>query len=472
MPKPLATIILAAGQGTRMKSELPKVLHEISGDPMVSYPIRLSLALKSTKTVLVIGHGGEQVREYVEGAFPKAVNFQTQEEQNGTGHAVKIGMKGLRGHSGRVLILYGDVPLLTASTIAAMNKKMNQKRLSVCITTMKLQDPTGYGRIVRDEDGAVVKVVEQKDGTAEELAIDEVNAGIYLVDGEFLKRALKRLRNNNAQKEYYLTDIVGLAVKDELKVDTLIVDNGWEVQGANNRAQLAELEGYLRSSVNEAHMTAGVSIINPSQTYIGPRVKIGKDTVIQPNVHIRGDTVIGKGCRIDTGAVITDAKLGNRVTVNPHTVIEEGTLRNNATVGPFARIRPGADIMDGARVGNFVELKKTTLGRGAKANHLAYLGDTEIGPKANIGAGTITCNYDGHGKHKTVIGGGVFVGSNSTLVAPVSIDKGAYVAAGSTITDEVGPNDLAFGRARQTNKAGRAKAVRKAAQAAAAKKKG
>lgn len=459
MPNAIATVILAAGQGTRMKSDLPKVLHRLGGEPMVSYPIRLATELGSDQIVVVVGHGGDQVEAFTKQSFGDQIRFVTQETQEGTGHATRVGMTGVDDDfAGRVLILYGDVPLLTRATVQAMSDRMDETGEKIGLITTELENPFGYGRIVR-EDGLVRRIVEEKDATDEERKIREVNAGIYLVEAAFLRSALARLSNDNAQGEYYLTDIVGFAIGDGLTVGTVLAPPE-EVRGANRRSELAELAAMLRRRINTAHMDAGVSIVDPERTYIGDRVTIGRDTTIEPGVHLRGDTKIGKGCHIDAGCVVTDAVVEDGVRINPYSVLEEATVRNDATIGPFTRLRPKADIGEGARVGNFVEIKKTKLAKGAKANHLAYLGDAVVGEKANVGAGTITCNYDGYGKHLTEIGDGVFVGSNSTLVAPVKLGAGAYIGAGSTITDEVGQDDLALGRGRQVNKQGRAAQVR------------
>jgi bifunctional UDP-N-acetylglucosamine pyrophosphorylase/glucosamine-1-phosphate N-acetyltransferase len=449
-----------------MRSDLPKVLHELCGSPMVAYPIRLARHAGADPVVLVVGFGADRVKE----AVGPEIRCQLQAEQRGTGHAVIEGMKGLEGFEGRVLILYGDVPLLTEDTIRSLMATLDGGA-KLAIVTTHLDDPYGYGRVVR-KDGKVTGVVEEKDASPIEKQIREINAGIYCAESRFLRSALARLTNDNAQGEYYLTDIVGLAIQDGHDVKTFGADPA-EVQGANTRAQLADLARTLRRRINDRHMASGVSLVDPETTYIGIDVVIGRDTVIEPNVHLRGHTVIGSGCRIDVGSVLTGAKLHDGATVHAYSVIEEGTIHSDADVGPFSRVRPGAEIMEGARVGNFVELKKTKLGKDSKANHLAYLGDAVIGEGANIGAGTITCNYDGFGKYETRIGDGVFVGSNSTLVAPIAIGPGAYVAAGSALTYDVGPDDLAFGRSRQQNKQGRAKEIRETAKAKAdaAKKK-
>lgn len=462
---PLAAVVLAAGQGTRMKSSLAKVLHPVCGLPMVAYPIQLSRDLGATPVVLVVGHQADAVEADIRGRFPDGVGFQLQAEQNGTGHAVIEGMKGLEGFEGRVLILYGDVPLLTAPTLERLSAALDNGA-PVALVTFELDDPTGYGRIIRDEAGKLLRIVEHKDATAAERAVNEVNAGIYCVDSTFLRSALARLSNDNAQGEYYLTDIVGFAIDDGHTVAHTLADP-LEVSGANDRAQLADLDRAMRERINVAHMKSGVTIVEPDTVRIEASVKIGRDTVIQPNVHLRGATEIGEGCTIDTGCVFTDAKVGPGVTFKPYTIIEDAAVADEAIIGPFARLRPGARIMEKAHVGNFVELKKAILGPGAKANHLAYIGDASVGAKANVGAGTITCNYDGYGKYRTEIGEGAFVGSNSTLVAPVKVGDNAYVAAGSTITDETPTDALAFGRARQTVKEGRAPELRAKAKAAA-----
>jgi bifunctional UDP-N-acetylglucosamine pyrophosphorylase / glucosamine-1-phosphate N-acetyltransferase len=470
----LAVVILAAGQGTRMKSDRAKVLHEICGVPLFSLPVKLALDAGADPVVLVVGHQADEVKASALARFGQKLEFAIQAEQRGTGHAVMQALPALRAFRGRVLILYGDVPLLRKETIARLSELMDREKHVLTAVTMRLDDPTGYGRVVRDDRGRITRVVEQKDATAEERAIQESNAGIYLVDSEFLESALASLTPQNAQNEYYLTDIVEKAAKDPRGAGAVVVPNPQEVLGVNDRAQLAEVDRVLRSEILAAHMRAGVTIVDPATTYVGQEVTIGRDTVIHPGVHLRGRTKIGSGCTIDTGAILIDAVLHDRTDVRPYSILEGAEVRSGAIIGPFARLRPGAEVFEEAHVGNFVELKKTRLGRGAKANHLAYLGDATIGEGANVGAGTITCNYDGYGKYMTEIGDRVFVGSNATLVAPLKIGTGAYVAAGSTITDEVQPDSLVFGRAKQVEKTGRAKAVREEAnaRAAQAKKKG
>ena len=467
----LTTVILAAGQGTRMKSARAKVLHEIAGLPLAAYPIRLALALGSDPIVVVVGHQAAEVEAALSRRFPGKLRFALQAQQLGTGHAVMEGMKGLGPPQGRVLILYGDVPLLSLATVQELGRVMARGGHALVAVTMKMADPTGYGRIVRDSAGRVERVVEHKDATPAERAIDETNAGIYLVDASFLAASLGKLTNHNAQKEYYLTDVVAFAAQDPRGAATVVVQDPMEVMGANDRAQLAELAAHDRTTRNRALMISGVTMVDPAVTYVEPDVVIGKDSSLGPGVHLRGKTTIGERVRIDAGSILIDATVGDDVEIRAHSILEEARVEHGAIIGPFARLRPGAEVMEEAHVGNFVELKKARLGKGAKANHLAYLGDATIGAGANVGAGTITCNYDGYGKYLTEIGEGVFVGSNSTLVAPIKIGDGAYVAAGSTLTDEVKPSSLAFGRARQTEKLDRAPALRREAEAKAAEQK-
>lgn len=450
-----------------MRSDAPKVLHQVGGLPLLAYPIRLAQALKVDKTVIIVGHQAELVQDWVKASHPESCDFALQAEQNGTGHAIQIGMKALKTFDGLVLVLSGDVPLLQAASLKKLVQQAKKPNCAGALLSMNPTDPTGYGRIIRNAKGTVTQIVEHKDCTAEQRDIGEVNAGIYCFSSAFLKKSLKKLSTNNAQGEYYLTDLIELASKQDQAMRAIVVSDPMEVLGANNRAQLALLEAHAKRRINEKLMTAGVTMIDPSTTYIQTDVKIGRDTIIQPGVHLRGDTKIGKECVIDTGTVITDSKIADRVLIKAHSMLEEAEVQSDAQIGPFARLRPGARIMKKARVGNFVEIKKTTLGKGAKASHLSYLGDSEIGAGANIGAGTITCNYDGFGKNKTIIGEGVFVGSNATLVAPLVLEKGVYVAAGSTVTQDAEADSLVLGRSRQVNKEGRAVLIREHANALA-----
>jgi bifunctional UDP-N-acetylglucosamine pyrophosphorylase/glucosamine-1-phosphate N-acetyltransferase len=468
---PIAAVVLAAGQGTRMKSAVPKVLHPVGGLPLAAHPIRLALGLDAAPVVVVVGHQAERVERTLGAAFPGRVRFALQAEQLGTGHAVQCALPALEGFDGVVVILAGDVPLLRRATVERLLAALDgdaERRPVVAAATMILDDPTGYGRIVRDAAGRLTGIVEHKDATPEQRAIRETNAGIYAVDAAFLRAALARLRNDNAQREYYLTDVVAFAAADPRGAAAVVVDDPWEVAGANDRAQLADLDRALRRRTNRAHMLAGVTMIDPDSTYVGLDVELAPDVTLGPGVHLRGKTRVARGATIDAGAILTDVEVGEDVEIRAYSVLDDARVERAAIIGPFSRLRPGAEIGPEAHVGNFVEIKKATLGPGAKANHLAYVGDARVGARANVGAGTITCNYDGYGKYLTDIGDDVFVGSNSTLVAPVKLGDRAYVAAGSTITDPVEADALALGRARQVDKPGRAPALRAAAKERAA----
>lgn len=468
MSKSVSAMILAAGKGTRMRSERAKVLHELAGEPLVGYSVRACQGVGAEPIALVVGHQAEAVEATMRARFGDTLAFALQAEQLGTGHAAQMGLAAA-GEAELVLILAGDVPLLRSETLARLIEACRPEAALSLLTTI-LPDPTGYGRIIREGD-SVARIVEHKDATEAERAVAEVNAGIYCVRRDFLKQALSDLSSDNAQGEYYLTDIVQKAVAAGKAAAPVVVEDPMEVSGANHRGQLAELGQALKRRTNAAWMIAGVTMDDPEQTYIGPDVELAADVHLGPGVHLRGKTKIAAGAHIDVGCVLTDAEVEAGVHVKPYSVFEEAVVRARAIIGPFSRLRPGAEIMEEAHVGNFVELKKSTLGKGAKANHLAYLGDSVIGAGSNVGAGTITCNYDGYGKYQTILGEQVFIGSNSTLVAPVTIATGAYVAAGSVITASVGEEDLAFGRARQINKEGRAAPLREEAKAKAAEAK-
>lgn len=467
MAPDVAALILAAGKGTRMRSSRPKVLFEVGGRPMVAWALERARGAGANPAVVVVGHAAESVEAAVADRFPEGVRFALQAEQLGTGHAAKVGLDALEGFEGHVLILSGDVPLLTQASVNALLAGLAEG-CPVALLSTELDDPTGYGRVLRTEDG-VARIVEHKDASEAERAVNEVNAGIYAVEASFLRSALGRIGSDNAQSEYYLTDIVELALRDGHRVSGIVV-GAEEVMGANDRAQLANLERLANARTIRAHLAAGVGFVAPELTRVGPDVEIGADALIHPGVHLRGHTKIGAGAVIDVGCVLTDAEVGPGVTLHPYSVLESARVDEGGSVGPFARLRPEAHLEAGARVGNFVEVKKSTLGKGAKANHLAYIGDAHIGAGANVGAGTITCNYDGTNKHPTRIGDGTFIGSNSTLVAPVDIGAQSYVAAGSVITEPVPGGSLSFGRARQTNKEGRAAEVRAAAAAEKARR--
>jgi bifunctional UDP-N-acetylglucosamine pyrophosphorylase/glucosamine-1-phosphate N-acetyltransferase len=451
-----AAIILAAGKGTRMRSARAKVLHELLGRPLVAYPVGLARALGADPVVAVLGHQRETVEATLGDRFGAgAITVVEQSEQRGTGHAVRLAMPALAGFEGVVLVLYGDVPLLRRETIQELVGTARRYQCLAIVTTTPA-DATGYGRVVRDSRGHVTGVVEQKDATADELAIGEVNAGIYAAPAAFLREATAGLVPKNAQKEYYLTDIVARAA-ETIGVSTVEADPR-DVAGINDREQLAEAEGTLRARINRAWQ-AHATFRDPASAVVEPDVDIGVDVEIGRNVSLRGGTRVGHGARIDDGCILTDTEVGAGAHVLPYTVTNEAAIGPGAIVGPFARLRPGAQIGPEAHVGNFVELKKTVLGRGSKANHLSYLGDAVIGEKVNIGAGTITCNYNGYEKRQTIIEDGVFVGSDSQLIAPVRIGKKAVIAAGATITADVPEGALAIGRAPQVHKAGYAEAV-------------
>ena len=455
-----AAIVLAAGKGTRLKSRIPKVLHPVAGQPMVQTAVERARQAGLDAVVVVVGHGAEAVQATVEAVFPNVCRFALQTEQRGTGHAARIGLQALPPQTeGRVLILSADAPLLRQQTV----DRLVNGGTTVRFLTAEVPEPRGYGRVVRDADGRVQRIVEEKDATEGERAIREVNAGTYWVDLGFLREAVAGLETDNAQGELYLTDVVETAARRG-EAEALRVDDPTEIRGVNDRTELAEAERIVYSREVRRHQVQGVTVNDPASVRIDPGVIIGPDTVVEPRVTIRGASTLGAGCRVDVGSVLEDAEIEDGVTVHPYTVVEGATLRTGSVAGPFARLRPGTVLQPEARVGNFVELKKTTLGPGAKANHLSYLGDAQVGRGANIGAGTITCNYDGFGKYPTRIGDGAFVGSNATLVAPLDIGTGAYVAAGSALTDPVPDDGLAFGRARQTVKPERARAVREAAQ--------
>jgi bifunctional UDP-N-acetylglucosamine pyrophosphorylase/glucosamine-1-phosphate N-acetyltransferase len=448
----LHVVILAAGKGTRMKSALSKVVHPLAGRPLIEHVVRTAAGLEAATTTVVVGHGADDVRAAL-GAFPET-RYVVQSPQLGTGHALLQAEPVLSGRTGTVLLLYGDVPLLTPATLRQLLERHHTSRASLTVLTASLPDPYGYGRIVRDEDGALTRIVEERDASAEERCIREVNSGIYALELDGLFDDLRGLATDNAQGEYYLTDLVLMNHRKRRRQETLCLDDPTEMRGVNTRVDLAELGRVAFERTRRALMLQGVTLEDPSTTYVDVDVTVGEDTVIAPGVTLSGRTRVGARCRIHAGTRIADSEIGDGVTVLDHTVIVESTVRDGASVGPMAHLRPGSDVGPEARVGNFVELKKAVLGPGSKANHLAYLGDAVVGERVNVGAGVITCNYDGVSKHRTTIGDGVFVGSDSQLVAPVTIGDGAYVAAGSTITHDVPAGSLAVARSHQTNKDG------------------
>jgi bifunctional UDP-N-acetylglucosamine pyrophosphorylase/glucosamine-1-phosphate N-acetyltransferase len=447
-----AAVILAAGKGTRMKSGLVKVMHPLGGYPMIEYPVAAARDAGASKIVIVAGHQAETVREY----FSKSndIAFAHQAELLGTGNAVACAKQSLSGFSGRILILCGDVPLLKPETLKELMARHKESGATVTVLTTEPDNPHGYGRIVKREGGHILRIVEEKDATESEREIREINSGIYCVESEFLFDATSRLTNNNAQFEYYLTDIVQLATEAGLPCISCPVADPNELLGVNDRVQLATAGAFLRKEVNEALMRAGVTIIDPCHTYIDKGVRIGGDTTIYPNVHIRGMTEIGNGCVIESSVVINDCKIGNGVTIKTGSVLADSVLHEAVAVGPMAHLRPGTELMKNVKIGNFVETKNAFIGEDSKASHLTYLGDATIGKGVNIGCGTITCNYDGLKKHRTIIGDGVFVGSDVQFVAPVTVGSNSIVAAGSTVTKDIPPDSLAIARTPQVNKEG------------------
>ena len=461
----LSVIVLSAGKSTRMKSDTPKVLHPVCGRPLGHWPLRAAETLAPANVVVVVGHQAERVEADLKSAFP-AVKTALQAEQKGTGHAAQIGLSALDDVTGTVVILYGDVPLLRPESLRSLLEIRGDRPLSML--TFTPEDPTGYGRIVRGDDGAVRAIVEHKDATSDQRAITECNPGIYAADAGFLGSALDALRADNAQGELYLTDVVAAAV-DRGGVATLEIP-AEETLGVNDRVQLAEAAACLRGRIVARHLQGGVSMDAPETVDIDDTVTLAPDVTLRRGVVLRGETKLERGVVVDVGCVLTDSVVEAGTVLHPYSILESARVGPDCSVGPFARLRPDTVLRAGAKVGNFVETKKTTLGEGAKANHLAYVGDATVGARANIGAGTITCNYDGVGKHPTTIGEGSFIGSNSTLVAPVVIDDGAYVGAGSTVTRDVPKNALALGRARQEIKEGYADRIRRLAEAKKNKK--
>jgi bifunctional UDP-N-acetylglucosamine pyrophosphorylase/glucosamine-1-phosphate N-acetyltransferase len=446
----LDVLILAAGLGTRMRSNLAKVLHQVDGRPLINHVCRTAAALAPEKIYIVIGHQGGDVSKAVlnELAEEQAV-FVEQKEQLGTGDAVNAAREFLGYRDSTLLILSGDVPLIRPETLAALVQQHHNHRgkgATCTILTVKLKDPTGYGRVVRGNDGIFERIVEQRDASDSEREIREINAGIYCFDNRKLFAALTGVQNNNVQGEYYLTDVPALLKAAGEDISIYQHNDTQEIEGVNNRAQLADIERLLRRrTIAKLMLDYGVTFVDPKTTYVSERAKIGRDTVIYPNVSIEGETEIGDGCTIRSGTRITNAKIGLGVEILDHCVIVNSEIANNCAIGPFAHLRGHARMEEGSKIGNFVELKKTKLGRGSKASHLSYLGDATIGENTNIGAGTVTCNYDGVRKHETHIGDNVKIGSDTMLIAPVTVGDGAMTGAGSVVTKDVEPGILVLG---------------------------
>ena len=448
--KTLDVLILAAGLGTRMRSGLAKVLHRLDGRPLINHVSRTASALAPEKIYVVIGHQGDDVRSAVLEEFDaEQAVFVEQKEQLGTGDAVNAARDLLADRDSTLLVLSGDVPMIRPETLAGLVQHHHGHRgkgAACTILTVKLKDPTGYGRIVRDREGLFEKIVEQKDADENERKIPEINAGIYAFDTRKLFLALEKVQNNNSQGEYYLTDVPALLREGGEDVAIFQHLDAYEVEGINNRAQLAELERLLNSrTVSRLMLDYGVTFIDPKTAYISESVRIGRDTVIYPNVRIEGETEIGDGCTIHSGTRISNTRVGHGVEIRDNCLVVDSEIGNSCTVGPMAHLRGHAVMQAGSKVGNFVELKKTSLGSGSKASHLTYLGDATIGDKTNIGAGTITCNYDGKNKHETKIGNYVRIGSDTMLVAPVEVGDGAVTGAGSVVTKNVEADNLVVG---------------------------
>lgn len=445
-------VILAAGLGTRMKSRHAKVLHSAGGRTLIEHSVRTALSLARPERVfVVVGHQAERVREKL---APEGVRFIHQTEQKGTGHAILCGREELSSLGGRLLVFYGDCPLILPSTLEGFLES------GAAMITTRLEDPAGYGRVVRNAAGAVQAIVEQKAATPGQLQVREINAGIYCFPSDLFWRHVGRLTTDNPAGEYYLTDMIAILIAEGYPVRAMVVEDSAELLGINNRVELAAADNVLRARKVRRLMLDGVTIEKPETVTIDDQVQVGMDTVIAPFAQLRGNTIVGENCRVGACSIVEDSELAPGVEIGAFSTVGTSKLERGVSVGPFARLRMGNHLGEGVHIGNFVELKKATLGAGAKAGHLAYLGDAVVGEGTNIGAGAITCNYDGTAKHQTTIGSHAFVGSNATLVAPVSIGDGAYVAAGSAITHNVPGEALALGRSRQVNKEGYARKLK------------
>lgn len=440
-------IILAAGAGTRMKSSLHKILHTVCGKPMVQHVVDQARCLKMKRIVTVIGQGADQVQKQL----GDNVEYAMQHQQLGTAHAVMKAKYLLEREAGTTIVLYGDTPLITSETIETLISQHEASAAKVTILTSVAEEPRGYGRIIRGEDGTIKRIVEEKDTTAEQKKIKEINTGIYCFDNHALFQALKQVGHHNAQGEYYLPDVIEILQSEGETVQSYQTENFGETLGINDRVQLAEAESLMRRRINEHHMRNGVTITDPDTVYIATDVEIGVDTVIDPGTVLSGNTVVGSDCVIGPHTEISGSTVGNG-TVIQQSVVSDSWVGNDVKIGPFAHVRPASDIADRVKIGNFVEVKKSQLAEGSKAPHLSYVGDAEIGKNVNLGCGSITVNYDGQNKHLTKVEDGAFIGCNVNLVAPVTIGKDAFVAAGSTITDPVPEGALSIARTRQTTK--------------------
>lgn len=446
----LNVLIMAAGLGTRMKSDRAKVLHDLDGRPLINHVAETALRLSPRKICVIVGHQAERVKAAVLQEFDAGIfEFPLQERQLGTGDAVNSARRTLEGEDSTTLVLSGDVPMITASTLAGLIKVHSEYkgRGAACtILSVRLKEPKGYGRVIRDANGFFERIVEQKDASEDERQIDEINSGIYCFNTKKLFAALERVGNQNSQGEYYLTDVPRILLEDGEEIAIVKCDDPYQVEGVNDRRQLAEMDSVIRSrTISRLMLDNGVTFVDPRSAYISARAEIGNDTVIGQNVAIEGKTVVGKRCIIRPGSRIVNSFIGHDVEIRDNSFITDSTVGNSCTVGPMAHLRGHAEMEEGSKVGNFVELKKTKLGRGSKASHLTYLGDATIGKKTNIGAGTITCNYDGKNKHETHIGDNVKIGSDTMLIAPITVGDGAATGAGSVVTKDVGAEDLVVG---------------------------
>jgi bifunctional UDP-N-acetylglucosamine pyrophosphorylase/glucosamine-1-phosphate N-acetyltransferase len=448
----VSVVIMAAGLGTRMRSRMAKVLHSAGGQTLVEHVLDAAAAIAPPeRTYVVIGYQADEVRALL---TPRGVRFIHQERQLGTGHAVMCGERQLQGNSDWMVVLNGDGPLLRPETLTSLVNFAASREVGAVMITADLEDPTGYGRVIRDQVGRVAAIVEEKAGTPEQLAVKESNTGQYCFRSDLFWKHVTQLLPNNPAKEYYLTDMIGILIQAGHAVEAFKVADASELTGINNRVELARVDATFRERKVRQLMLDGVTVQNPETVTVDARVKVGMDTIIEPFARLLGVTQVGENCRIGAHSILMNAEIEGGVTVHPFSMVQEGRLCSGAQVGPYSRIRPGSTVGPGAHVGNFVELKKTHVGAGAKAMHLAYLGDCTVGERTNIGAGTITCNFDGVDKHQTGIGKDAFVGSNATLVAPVEVEDGSYIAAGSVITERVPAGSLALGRARQVVKQG------------------
>jgi len=450
-------VVLAAGQGTRMKSKLYKVLHKVCGKPMVQHIVDKLRNISVDEIAVVVGHGAEAVKQQL----GSDIKYAFQEQQLGTAHAMLMCKDLLKDKVGTTIVVTGDTPLIKEETLRGLMQHHLQVHAAATVLTTVLDDATGYGRIVRNHQSHVERIVEHKDATEEERKIGEISTGIFCFDNQKLFAALAEVRNDNVQGEYYLPDVIEILTKQNEMISAYQTDDPEEGMGVNDRVQLSYAEQVMRRRINEGHMKNGVTLIDPATTYIEADVVIGRDSVIEPGTHLRGKTVVGEDCVVGPQADLTDTIVENEVHIQ-YTVVQQSTIRNVASVGPFAYVRPGSDIGEHTKVGDFVELKNTILGNGSKVSHLSYLGDATVGQHVNVGCGTITVNYDGVKKHRTIIGDNAFIGCNANLIAPVQIGDGAYVAAGSTINQDVPEQSMAIARERQTNKEGyAAKLLRK-----------